>query len=189
MPRAARQISKPATPPQQLLGPDLTSLLQAQLQRLHQAHNHPNRLLHADQVLVAYLLAFFEPTARSLRSIEAFSACPQMQKQLGLERLCRSTLSDALELFDPKLLLPLIQRLQELAQNSALQRHEPTLDRIVQKVLACDGSLFRIAADVAYALKMTKSDGKELGQVRLNLVLDTQTMLPEQLSVSGNGQG
>ena len=36
---------------------------------------------------------------------------------------------------------------------------------------------------------MTKSDGKELRQVRLNLVLDTQTMLPEQLSVSGNGQG
>lgn len=172
-----------------MLGPDLASLLQGHLGRLHEAYDHPNRVLHMDQALVAYLLAFFEPTVRSLRAMEDAGAAASFRAQVGLERVCRSTLSDALELFDPELLLPLVRRLKELAGSGAVARRDPSLHALSLKVLACDGSLFRVAADVAYALKMTKSDGKGLGQVRLNLTLDAGSMLPEQLSVSGHADG
>ena len=187
MPRKPRQTSTPAVAPEQLLGPDLARLLQEHLTRLHDAYSHGNRVLHMDQALVIYLLCFFRPVVRSLRAVEDASAADgPLRGQVGLERVCRSTLSDALELFDPELLLPLVTRVKELAGGGAVAKRDPTLHALTLKLLACDGSLFRTAADVAHALKMTRRDGSALGQVRLNLVIDAQTMLPQDLSVSGH---
>ena len=183
--RKPRQSSTPAAAPAHLLGPDLASLLREHLGRLHAAYGHGNRVLHMDQALVAYLLAFFDPTVRSLRSMEVAAGDDVFRAHVGLDRVCRSTLSDALKLFDPKLLLPLVGRLKELAGSGAVARRDPALHTLTMKLLACDGSMFRVAADVAHAIKLTKGDGRTLGQVRLNLVLDADGRLPVDASVSG----
>ena len=66
---------KPAPPirVEDLFGGRYVRSLQAHLARLRAAHAHPNRTLFFDDVAVAYLLAFFSPAIRSLRTLDDFS--------------------------------------------------------------------------------------------------------------------
>ncbi|MEK7357207.1 MAG: hypothetical protein AAB250_12210, partial [Bdellovibrionota bacterium] len=66
---------------------------------------HPNRELFYDHVVVAHLIAFFNPAMKSLRNIEDIFDVPSVRKRLGLPRVPKSTLADGQRLFDPKLLL------------------------------------------------------------------------------------
>src|SRR5688500_20147795 len=73
------------------------------LDRLRALPAHGNRTLHADQLLLGLLCAFFDPLARSLRTIEASG---DFGGRLDLPRLARSTTADALAAFDPSCLQP-----------------------------------------------------------------------------------
>lgn len=171
-----------------LVGGMQVSLLQKHLDRYRNAYTHPNRKLHLDDVVVGMLYGFYNPLARSTRTLELLSQlCPAAQ-HLSVERICRSTLSDALKLFDPHLLLPLLQELRQRVPD--LSRKDPELAQVVKKIVAADGSFFTIAADAAFALLHTKTNGKKQGRVRLNLQLEVLGGVPEPgLSVSGLGQG
>jgi hypothetical protein len=70
-----------------------------------------------------------------------------------------------------------------------LKHRDARLDCLLKRVIAADGSMFTIAADVAWALHHTKTNGQRQGQVRLNLQLDVLAGLPEHLSFSGQAQG
>ena len=59
-----------------------------------------------DDVVIAYVLAFFNPALRSLRCIEDASRLPGVNRFPDVDAVCRSTLSDANALFDPDLLRP-----------------------------------------------------------------------------------
>src|SRR5438552_15633452 len=72
---------------------------------------HGNVRLELTDALIVMLAAFFNPTVRSLRLIEQLSQIPWVKEQLRVDRVCRSTLSDAFERFEPEQLLPLIQAL------------------------------------------------------------------------------
>src|SRR5262245_20044054 len=75
-----------------------------------------NRKLFLDDVFVAYLLAFFNPSIRSLRTIEDFSQTKQAQKHISISRICRSTFADFQQIADPDRLEPIVQSLRsELA--------------------------------------------------------------------------
>jgi hypothetical protein len=79
---------------------------------LRDENRHGNRELFLDDLFVAYLLAFFNPTLRTLRTIEDFSQTQQAQKHLSTGRLSRSTLSDFNRLVEPERLLPLVAELR-----------------------------------------------------------------------------
>src|ERR1035437_10909434 len=67
------QAKKPlnlAVLPPQMVAQRYVPLMQSHLDRLRKAYDHPNRVLHYDTVLIALLLSFFDPVARSLRVIE-----------------------------------------------------------------------------------------------------------------------
>ena len=49
-----------------LAGEKQVKMLHKQLRHLHQAYRHGNRKLFYDELLSAYLLAFFNPTLRRL---------------------------------------------------------------------------------------------------------------------------
>src|SRR5262252_8775054 len=85
---------------EQLLGGRYVEFLQLHLRRLRSAYEHGNRVLFYDQLVTAYLLAFFNPGVRSLRTLSDFTFSPQGQAFLGTTRMCRSTLSDANRLMD-----------------------------------------------------------------------------------------
>jgi len=147
------------------------------------AECHGNTKLHFADALVAMLAAFFNPTLRSLRLVEQLSQIPWVNRELSIDRVCRSTLSGAFERFSPEQLIPLIQQLmKEIPQ---LAKHDPDLKDVCQQVVAVDGSLFTLAGEVAWALRQKKSNGRPLSQPRLDLHLDINTFTPVGLSVAG----
>jgi Transposase DDE domain len=186
-PLAARRKPGPKPAPpirvEDLFGGRYVRSLQAHLARLRAAHAHPNRTLFFDDVAVAYLLAFFSPAIRSLRTLDDFSQTAPMRQQTSVDRIPRSTLSDANKVFDPALLGPIIEDLR--ARVPDLQRTDAKLGQLTQKVRAVDASLFTVAANVAWALKQRRPNGKGRATVRLNLQWAAAAGVPEGVSISG----
>lgn len=167
--------------PENIVGGKYVRMIEKHLRNLHQ-DDHGNRKLFLDNMLVAYLLAFFNPTLRTLRTIEDFSQTRQAQRHLSVRKLCRATLSDSNRLADPERLQPIMQQLL-----AALPRaHTPDLPQRLQHVLAVDGSFFTVAADVAWAVRHRTNQGKRRASVRLDVHMDVQRWLPEIIAVSGD---
>ena len=108
--------------PETVVGGKYVRLLERQLRQLRSDDAHGNRRLFLDDVFVAYLLAFFNPTIRSLRTIEDFSASLQAQRHLSVQKICRSTLSDFNRLVEPERLEPILAALRSrLSRQQASQ--------------------------------------------------------------------
>ena len=157
------------------------ALLDEHLARLRELPAHGNTRLFPDQLVLALLLSFFEPMTRSLRLIEGRG---DFGGRVDLPRLARSTTSDALAVFDPRRLRPLIDDL--CARCPQLRHADADLAGITRQVVAADGTYLTTLADVAWALHHTKSNGKRQGQVRANVQLDVASWVPRVVSVSGN---
>jgi hypothetical protein len=159
-------------------------LLKEHLANLRTHRRHPNRTLHYDDLLVALLVSFFEPSVRSLRTMDDASASQSyMQANISVKRLPKSTLGDALASMNPDALLPILKRLMLRVPN--LQRRDADLAGL-QRILAIDGSFFNVPADVLWAIRQVRRNGKPAREVRLNLALDVLEFIPAGLSLSGD---
>ena len=161
------------------------AILQRHVASLRREHPdvHGNQRLFADDVVLAHLLAFFNPTLKSLRTIEDFSQTRQAHKHLSVRKLCKSTLSDFHRVADPALLQPIIAHLHEEAR---LKGRLPTdLPDTLGQVLAVDGSYFALAADVAWAVMHATNTGQKRASARLDVHLDVATWMPEIVDVHG----
>src|SRR5215831_16233838 len=125
--------------PETIVGGKYVRSLETLLRTLRPHDAHGNRILHLDDVLVCYLLAFFNPAIRSLRTIEDFSETRQAQRLLTVDRIPKSTLSDFQRVADPALLEPIIALLQDHARRD-LARPHTALPEALGQVLAVDGS-------------------------------------------------
>lgn len=121
--------------------------------------------------------------ARSLRRIED---CGNFQGDLQLDRMARSTTADAMTAFDPQLLVPLIDDLQQRVPN--LSGADGGLEGITRQIIAADGTYITTLCDVAWALHHTHHDGHVQGQVRANVQLTADNWIPRVLTVSGDDQ-
>jgi hypothetical protein len=148
---------------------------------------HGNRALFLDDVVTAHLLAFFNPTLRSLRTIEDFSQTRQAQRHLSVRKLCKSTLSDFHRFADPTRLQPIVQHLHAACMAQSGGRRPADLPEALGQVLAVDGSFFAVTADVAWAVMHRANNGKQRASVRLDMHLNVSTWLPEVIGVSGAG--
>jgi hypothetical protein len=170
-----------------LIGHKYVDLLRGWLVKLRTHYPHPNRVLFYDDVALAYLLAFFNPAVRSLRLIEDFSQIPRMRRHFSVDAIRRSTLSDANALFDPSLLLPLIGELR--ARLGSLQHTDGDLATLLDKVVAIDGSFFKLAADVQWAINKSNKHGGSR-YARLNLAYSLKTGQPTGCQINGDdGRG
>jgi Transposase DDE domain len=156
-------------------------LLDEHLRRLRELPAHGNTKLRADQLVLGLLMSFFHLTNRSLRLIEG---CGDFNGELNLQRLARSTTSDALAAFDPSHLQPLIEDLR--ARCPGLHHADADLDTITRRIIAADGTYLTVAADVVWALHHTKINGKKQGQVRANVQLDVASWMPRVVTLSGD---
>jgi len=168
---------------EELFGGKYVRSLQAHLARLRAAHAHPNRTLFFDDVAIAYLLAFFSPAIQSLRTLDDFSQTPAMREQTSVDRIPRSTLSDANKVFDPALLELIIEDLRGRIPD--LDRADPKLGELTRRVRAVDSSLFTVAATVTWALQSRRANRKKQASIRLDLQLAAATGLPEGVSIGG----
>lgn len=167
----------------QIVGRRALRILDDLLAGLHTAHDHPNRTLHYDDVVVAHLLAFFNPALRGLRSIQELFEDAKVRRTFKSPRVPKSTLADAQRVFDPQLLTPLMQALQQRVGD--LPRATP-LDTLTRQLIATDGSFFRVAPRIAWAV-FNQNDGQRpvrQGQVRLHLDFDVATGVPTQVRLT-----
>lgn len=144
---------------------------------------HGNRDLFLDDVVLAHLYAFFNPTIKSLRIIEDFSKTRQAKKHIKAPKIARSTLSDFHKVVDPTLLQPIITRLHDEARKKNCL--PGGLPETVMQLFAVDGSYFALAANVAWAVQHATNNGKKKASARLDVHLDVATWLPEIIDVHG----
>ena len=185
MAQAKSYLERPApvpVPKRQVVGRRYFRLLEDHLAHLHQHRAHGNRKLFYDHVVVAHLLAFFNPGLSGLRGIEDIFDAPGARKRFRVPRMPHSTLADAQQVFDPQLLLPLIASLRERAQ---LQPPDPRLDVITRQLLAVDGSFFTVAPRIAWAV----FNGSGKGNVKAHVQFDILRGLPEDVALTDGQAG
>jgi transposase len=173
--------------PVKIVGATHLRSLQKLLGELRDKDPHANRSLFLDDVFVASLLAFFNPTLRTLRTIEDFSRTRQAQKHLSIRKLCKSTFSDFNKLAEPARLQPILDHLRrEVLKPGPRQPRlaDPLVD-LHRKILAVDGTFLKAASTVAWAIRRR---GSKTG-ARLDFHLDVGTWLPELIVIPEAGQG
>ncbi len=139
--------------PEKIEGGSLVAMLNRHVQAMRKESAHGNQQLFLDDVFLAYLLAFFNPTLRALRTIEDFSATQQAQKHLTVRRICKSTLCDFNQIADASRLNPIIATLRgAIARKQAGQRVSEKLPEILQQVIAVDGTYLPLFAEVVIEL-------------------------------------
>jgi hypothetical protein len=175
--------------PEKVQGGRLVAMLQRHVESLRDESSHGNRELFLDDVFVVYLLAFFNPTLRTLRTLEDFSVTKQAQRHLSIRRICRSTLSDFHRIADPQRLRPLIAALRaELDRKSAGCRPPKDLAGVLQQVLAVDGTFLPAAADVAWAVAARNQRAGQRYRARTDWHVDAKTWVPEVVVVPEPGE-
>jgi transposase len=173
--------------PVPIVGATHIRMLQKLLGELREQNPHGNRGLFLDDVFVASLLAFFNPTLRTLRTIEDFSQTRQAQKHLSIPKLCKSTFSDFNKLAQPTRLQPILDHLRReiLKPGPGQTRLADPLVELHRKILAVDGTFLKAAATVAWAIRRR---GGKTG-ARLDFHLDVETWLPELIVIPEHGEG
>ena len=167
----------------------LIEMLRKHVEGLRAEDRHGNRALFLDDVFIAYLLAFFNPSIRTLRTIEDFSQTQQAQKHLSIAKICRSTLSDFQKIADPQRLGPVITALRsELARKCAQGRLPDDLHTLHKQILAVDGTFLPAAADVAWAVQSRNQRDGERHRARFDWQVDINTWLPELVVVPDPGE-
>jgi hypothetical protein len=124
-------------------------VLSSILQRLHLEKDHHNRKLYFDQYIALFLFYFFNPIVTGLRSIQQVSELKKVQKVLGVKRTSLGSLSEASNVFDSRLIAPILQQLAE----QAIQLETDTkLKDIEQMLVAVDGTLISALPKMLWAL-------------------------------------
>jgi hypothetical protein len=178
-------VVSPKVWPEPVLGGKYVRLLEKYLDQLRGEGEHGNRQLFLDDVFVAYLLAFFNPTVRSLRTVEDFSQTVQAQKHLSLRKICKSTLSDFNQLANPERLEPIMEALRSQLdrQPTRLSAADRDLSQLLEQAVAVDGTFFPAAAEVAWAVCNTNNHGAKRHRARLDVHLPVSSWLPEAIVV------
>lgn len=171
--------------PEPVLGAAHVRSLERLVEQLREQDPHGNRSLFLDDVTVAYLLAFYNPALRTLRTIEDFSQTRQAQKHLTIGRLCKSTLSDFNKLADPARLQPILDHLRREVLKAGPDTAKGPLAELHRKVLAVDGTFLKAASSVVWAIR--RKGGKT--GARLDFHVDADTWLPELLVIPEDGEG
>lgn len=144
---------------------------------------HGNQRLFLSDLFVAQLLAFHYPTVRSLRTLDALSSTSTARRVLRVERLPRSTVSDANKVVDAALLQPL---LEEVAKRVKADRLPDELSALLHRLVAVDGTFLRIVGDLLWTLQQRTDNGRTVSKPRLDVQLDVAAGVPRFAVLSGH---
>lgn len=178
--------------PHQVAGGKYVRLLDKFLKQLRDETGHGNRKVFLDDVFVAHLLAFFNPSIRSLRTLEDFSQTRQAQRHLSIRKLCKSTLSDFHRIADPTRLEPIIQSLRKKLDSKELdsKTNQKTgeLSQLLSKTVAVDGTFLPAVAEVAWAMRCSNQRQCQSYRARIDCRIHVESWIPEAIVVPTPGQ-
>lgn len=152
-------------------------VLSSILQRLHLEKDHHNRKLYFDQYIALFLFYFFNPIVTGLRSIQQVSELKKVQKVLGVKRTSLGSLSEASNVFDSRLIAPI---LQQLAEQAIPLETDTRLKDIEQMLVAVDGTLISALPKMLWALWLDD----EHRAAKLHLEFDIIKSIPVRAEVT-----
>lgn len=115
-----------------------------------------NRELFYDQACGLILLTFFNPSVKTLRDLQRASRLRQVRKKLGCRETSLGSLSEALRVFDPALLVEIIQEL--LGQIPQSPAADPRLKALAHVPTAVDGTILLQLPQITQACFATRRD-------------------------------
>jgi hypothetical protein len=116
-----------------------------------------NRRLLYSHYASLVLLSMFNPMMQTVRGLQQLSDLQRVQKRLGVRRVSLGSFSESCRVFDPELLLPLIEELladlPKGQSGSGPHRHIPdTIPReLAERLVAVDGSALRALPQIVKA--------------------------------------
>lgn len=147
------------------------------LEPLHLVNQHHNRDLHFDQYTSLLLLYFFNPVLSSLRGIQQVSSFDKVKKSLGIKGASLGSLSEASNVFDAKLLAPM---LKDLALKAIPVEKDAKLKELQQTLVATDGTLLPALPKMLWALWL---DDRHKA-AKLHLEFDVLKQIPVNYKVT-----
>lgn len=134
--------------------------LQPLLERLHEhgceRDQADNRKLHYDHLCGLILLTFFNPVLTTLRDLREASKLAKVRETLDASQTSTGSLSEAMQVFDPELLVEIIQEL--LAEIPDSPTADPRLKELAHVPTAVDGTLLLRLPQITQACFNTRTD-------------------------------
>jgi hypothetical protein len=109
----------------------------------------PKRRLHYDALCAWLLLYFFTPVVTSLRGLQQVSEFASIQRKLGVGRFSLGSFSEATHVFDPALLVPIIE---QVGARLADIEPEARLHALELRPTAVDGTLLAALPRMVWAM-------------------------------------
>jgi hypothetical protein len=181
--------------PEKVMGRKYVRMLSSYARQLRDedtAESHGNRELYLNDVFIVFLISFFTPSIRSLRTIEDFSQTTQAQAHISIRRICKSTLSDFNKLADPKRLEPILHVLRhevEKRQNKSGNVSNDELPaELLEHLVAVDGTFVPAVSEVTWAIKNCNNHGEQRRRARLDAHVNVGSFVPEAIVVPEPGE-
>jgi hypothetical protein len=111
-----------------------------------------NRRFHFDHYCLLMLLSMFSPMARSIAALQQAGEFKKVQKRLGVSRFSHGSFSEAAQVFDPKLLRPIVAQLsRESRRQIEPCGFDPRLAELKHTLTLTDGTLLVALPKIAAA--------------------------------------
>jgi hypothetical protein len=158
---------KPKIKPRDVQGAQYLAQIIDLLRPLHAHRSDPKRTLHYDELCAWLLLYFFSPILTSLRGLQQASTLEQLQRQLGLPRFSLGSFSEAGAVFDPGLLVPIMEQIGERLSDIETDQRLRGLER---RPTAVDGSLLHALPKMVWALWLDEHNHAAKLHLQLDLL-------------------
>ena len=140
---------------------------------------HGNRDFRYDHYVSLLLLHFFNPVLSSLRALEQATGLENVQRVTGVKKTSLGAMSESGgHVFDPELLVPIIER---LAWEAQFLPTDARLKDLPGDLTAVDGSFLRCLPRMSWALFRHKSANRA---VKLHMLFDVCRATPADLEIT-----
>jgi hypothetical protein len=148
-PKKCGRQSKPKLKRSDIRGSKLLAQIIDRLRPLHAHCPDPKRQLHFDEYCAWLLLYFFTPAIASMRGLQQASEFDSIRRKLALPRFSLGSFSEAGTVFDPELLVPIMEEIGQCLGDIEADPRVCALERIPTAV---DGTLLRALPKMVWAL-------------------------------------
>lgn len=151
------------------------------LKPLHAHRDNSRRKLHYDEYCAYLLLCFFTPIIDSIRGLQKVSEFDKIRDKLKLPRFSLGSFSEAGHVFDPEVLVPIIEQI--CGQLSDIEQ-DPRLRNLDKRPTLVDGTLLRALPKMVWALWLDE----EHHAAKMHLQYDLLKGAPNHATLT-DGQG
>jgi hypothetical protein len=140
-----------------------------------------NRVLFFDQYVALMLVALFSPSVEGMRAICRASDLKKVQKKLGVKRISLGSFSESSHVFDPDLLLGVIE---QLAGRLNPVGRDPRLKDVDHLLTIVDATLVKALPKMIQAAWADNCDGSRRFAWKLHAQFEIEKYVPVKIDIT-----